>query len=133
MYGMHTLIPELKCALYTRGIVCAPSLFLWVGKICENLAYKLILPYKQTNCFLGLLYDLKYSFCSVQLYCVKSSHFCIRNISSLRSSLSACTAKLTYRWDIYMYIQKNNLQKRISKTIFIKISTKLIFFVEKSL
>ena len=39
-----------------------------------------VLPYKKTNCFLGLGCDRKYSFCSVQLYCVKCSHFCIYHI-----------------------------------------------------
>ena len=41
------------------------------------ITFKFILPYKQANCFLGLGYDWKYSFCSVQLYCIKCYHFCI--------------------------------------------------------
>ena len=47
---------------------------------CKYLTYTLILPYKQTNCFLDLRYYWKYSFCSVQFYCVKCSHFCIFHI-----------------------------------------------------
>jgi len=38
------------------------------------------MPYKQTNYFLGLGYDWKYSFGSVQLYCAKCSQFCIFHI-----------------------------------------------------
>ena len=43
--------------------------------ICKSPAFKLILPYKQTNCFIGLGYDWKYSFRSVQLYYFKCFHF----------------------------------------------------------
>ena len=63
---------------YVFGFVSPLVFFIWfLHSLCmcqhDNFAV-------QANCHLGLEYDWKYSYFSVQLYCVKCSHFCVFHI-----------------------------------------------------
>ena len=84
-------------------------MFIYIfGANIYIFTFKLILRHKQTNCFLCLGYDWKYSFCSVQLYCVKCSHYCIFHILI---NLFLLLTRYFYFSVILLYFDKHIINK----------------------